>query len=258
MRLKNFLIIWLFCIGCSSNSKLINYYSQGNWDSATTIEKVKTATQLDNIDEIRSIIVDFKLPDYRVSQNLECESVSYTLLVQQDGKLQGFFANKSISPAIDSLIYKSLISAKFKPQSNLVANEPLFTILLPFTFQQGKISSILTGDFKKPASDKKENAKDVFVPFDFPPTPVGGFEAIKKKLRYPEIARKAGIEGKVMLQFLILESAEIGPYKVLESPLEILTKAAYEAVKQVKWKPATRDGRPCTVWVSIPITFRLK
>ena len=40
---------------------------------------------------------------------------------------------------------------------------------------------------------------DFFVAYDSPPTPIGGFKAIQQRLRYPDIARLAGIEGRVIL-----------------------------------------------------------
>jgi hypothetical protein len=38
------------------------------------------------------------------------------------------------------------------------------------------------------------------------PVPVDGFEAFRKNLKYPELARKAGVEGRVMVKVLFNEN----------------------------------------------------
>ncbi|MEE9161633.1 MAG: hypothetical protein V3U35_01560, partial [Candidatus Neomarinimicrobiota bacterium] len=42
-----------------------------------------------------------------------------------------------------------------------------------------------------------------FIPYDEPPEPIGGYKAIQKNVRYPEIAQEAGIEGSVIVQAFV-------------------------------------------------------
>ncbi|OQX96242.1 hypothetical protein B6I21_01455 [candidate division KSB1 bacterium 4572_119] len=99
----------------------------------------------------------------------------------------------------------------------------------------------------------------IFVPFDDPPSPIGGFAAIQKKLQYPEIARKAGIEGTVIIYAQISSQGTVKRTKVVK-PLgnSGCNEAAIKAIKAVKWKPAKQRDKPVTVWVSVPVKFRLK
>ncbi|MFQ5754243.1 MAG: energy transducer TonB, partial [bacterium] len=53
-----------------------------------------------------------------------------------------------------------------------------------------------------PPEDEGIEERYVFVPYDEPPYPIGGYAAIQKNLKYPEIARKAGIEGLVIIGIL--------------------------------------------------------
>jgi len=104
-------------------------------------------------------------------------------------------------------------------------------------------------------------AKEGFVPYDVPPQPVGGFAALQKNLIYPEKARKKGIEGVVVLHVLIGKNGRVLQAKVLKSLNDELNSAAIQAIKKTKWKPALqkKDGKeiPVSVWVSIPVVFRL-
>lgn len=100
---------------------------------------------------------------------------------------------------------------------------------------------------------------EAFVAYDEPPMPVGGFEAIHKNLQYPESAKSAGLQGRVILNVLINENGEIEMVKVLKSTgHEEMDQAAIEAVKKTAWSPARQKGKPVKVWVGIPVIFKLK
>ncbi|NOZ56789.1 MAG: energy transducer TonB [Calditrichaeota bacterium] len=109
---------------------------------------------------------------------------------------------------------------------------------------------------KKPS--KPEKGTPVFAPYDFPPEPVGGFAAIQGHLRYPESARKEGIEGRVIVHVCVDENGDVVDTKILKSLRKDLDEAAIEAVRAVKWRPALQRNIPVKVWVAIPVIFRLK
>ena len=95
------------------------------------------------------------------------------------------------------------------------------------------------------------------VPFyhvEVPPEP------IKSSLiapEYPDIARKAGMEGQVFLQLLVGVKGEVEQVKILKGP-EIFREAAIKAAKQFRFKPARQNDKPVRVWVSQVIRFDLE
>lgn len=98
-----------------------------------------------------------------------------------------------------------------------------------------------------------------FVPYDEPPTPVGGFEAIQRKLVYPEIARKAGVEGRVLVYIQVGTDGQILRTKIMKSlGPNGCDEAAIDALKAVKWKPAKQREKPVTVWIAVPVDFRMR
>jgi periplasmic protein TonB len=99
----------------------------------------------------------------------------------------------------------------------------------------------------------------IFVAYDEPPSPIGGFTAIQKKLKYPEIARKAGVEGRVYVNVLIDQKGNVVDTKILKSlGNNGCDQAAMSAIKSVKWTPAKQRDKPVKVWVGIPVVFKLK
>jgi len=110
-----------------------------------------------------------------------------------------------------------------------------------------------------PPPPEEDDGMNIFVPFDEPPAPIGGFAAIQRALKYPEIARKAGIEGRVIVQVQVSEKGQVVDTKVIKSLGHSgCDEAAVNAIKNVKWKPALQRDKPVKVWVAIPVIFRLK
>jgi len=110
-----------------------------------------------------------------------------------------------------------------------------------------------------PPPPPEDEDQIVFVPYDEAPAPIGGFAAIQRNLEYPEIARKAGIEGTVIVYAQIDKTGKVIRTKVVK-PLgnSGCNEAAVKAIKSVKWKPAKQRDKPVTVWVSVPVKFKLK
>jgi protein TonB len=77
---------------------------------------------------------------------------------------------------------------------------------------------------------------------------------------YPPSERRAGHEGTVTLQILILENGRVGEVKLAKSSgFPKLDEAAIAHVPRA-WRfiPGTEDGKPTQRWVTVPIVFRLK
>jgi protein TonB len=111
-----------------------------------------------------------------------------------------------------------------------------------------------------PPQDKGIDEGYVFIPYDEAPTPIGGMAAIKKNLKFPDLARKAGIEGTVIVGVLIDEKGNPVKTQILKGAGVSIgfEEAAAAAVMSVKWKPAKQRDRAVKVWVSIPIHFALR
>jgi protein TonB len=74
---------------------------------------------------------------------------------------------------------------------------------------------------------------------------------------YPEIARRARIEGVVILEAVITKTGTVEEVKVLRALHPVMDQAAINAVKKWKYKPATLNGRPVKVYFTVTVTFRL-
>jgi TonB family protein len=98
---------------------------------------------------------------------------------------------------------------------------------------------------------------------DTGPIQVGGDVRAPEKIsapqpQYTEIARKARVQGVVIVQAIIDKQGAVTNVKVLKGLPMGLEEAAVDAIKQWKFKPATLNGRPVTVYYNLTVNFKLQ
>jgi periplasmic protein TonB len=108
-----------------------------------------------------------------------------------------------------------------------------------------------------PSDDVEEDEPEIFVVVERMPELIGGLAELQRKIVYPEIARLAGIEGRVMVQFVIDEQGRVHNPVVVRGIGGGCDEAAVEAVKQARFTPGMQRGQPVKVRYTLPITFRL-
>ncbi len=104
----------------------------------------------------------------------------------------------------------------------------------------------------------KESIEEKFVEYDKPPQPDGGFKAIQSNLAYPGKAKNAGVEGRVVVNIHIDEYGNVTEAEILKSLDSACDESAINAMKSVMWEPAKKDGKPVSVWIGVPVVFKLK
>jgi TonB family protein len=95
------------------------------------------------------------------------------------------------------------------------------------------------------------------------PIHVGGDVTKPEKLsapppQYTEIARKARIQGVVIVQAIIDKTGTVTNVKVLKGLPMGLSEQAVEAIKKWKFSPATLNGKPVDVYYNLTVNFRLQ
>ena len=97
----------------------------------------------------------------------------------------------------------------------------------------------------------------VFIVVEEPPVLIGGLDALQRRVEYPRLAREAGIEGRVFVQFVVDERGDVVDPVVTRSPSDLLSRAALDAVREVRFEPGVQRGRPVKVRFALPVHFVL-
>ena len=107
----------------------------------------------------------------------------------------------------------------------------------------------------KETSDDEEAS--YFVAVEDLPEPMGGISAIQRAVVYPEIAKRAGVEGTVYVEAFVNEEGKVTRTKVVKGIGAGCDEAAQDAVMKTTFKPGKQRGKAVKVRMSIPIRFRL-
>ncbi len=93
---------------------------------------------------------------------------------------------------------------------------------------------------------------------EFPGGAAGMMKFIAENVKYPEEAYSKGIEGRVLVQFIIEKDGSVTNVKVIKKVNDAIDAEAVRVVKAMpKWKPGKQNGREVRVKYTIPVSFRL-
>jgi len=122
--------------------------------------------------------------------------------------------------------------------------------------------------YKSKAADKKmftiitgDSTQKVLL--DRPPVYLSGttgfYNSISRNISYPVSARRIGLEGKVMVSFVINADGHPSDYKVKESLSPSVDAEALRVITLLSgdWLPGMYQGKPVAVQYNLPITFGL-
>lgn len=92
---------------------------------------------------------------------------------------------------------------------------------------------------------------------------IGGNEALreylKENLKYPEVAKKEGIQGLVLVKFVVDETGTVRDPQIIRSVDPSLDEEALRVVRSMgKWEPAESRNKPVQSYFTLPIKFKLK
>lgn len=111
------------------------------------------------------------------------------------------------------------------------------------------------------AQEVNENEVGIEV-LDAPPEFNGGLNALMQYLslsiRYPQSAQRQGIQGRVIVQFIVDKTGKVSKVEIMKSLCHACDKEAVRVVKNMpRWKPGMKDGKPVNARYTLPINFVL-
>jgi TonB family protein len=178
---------------------------------------------------------------YPLSDSLRDKpTMEYKFMINETGTIDKIFMGKNNDKRINQLVIKTIEKWKYKPGikdgENVKSQSPM----------------ILWFETAKPI-----NESEFLIFADTMPEIIGGLESIQEKIVYPEIAKRAGIEGRVYVLAFIDENGNVAEAKIIKGIGAGCDEAALSAVTQTRFTPARHKGENVKVQVSIPIMFSL-
>lgn len=204
------------------------------------------------------------IADHRVIQKYQTGSYMQLIL---DQSLKSHFSFTNYF-ACSNLKKRIIMMTKQQTKRYKILNYVPATLLcgvLFITFSCQNNESSQEQDIIKTLSLNSNNATadttDTFITVeDMPTFPEGDITKwINQKIKYPAEAQKKGIEGKVIIQFVVAKDGSVKEIKVVRGVDEILNAEAVRVIESMpKWKPGKQRGEPVKVSFTVPISFQMK
>ena len=111
--------------------------------------------------------------------------------------------------------------------------------------------------------EEPEKEEEIFQVVEAMPEFPGGMaelmKYLQKSIKYPSISQENGVQGRVIVQFVVNKDGSIVDPVVIRSVDPYLDKEALRVVKAMpKWKPGEQRGKTVRVKFTLPVQFRLQ
>jgi TonB family protein len=79
----------------------------------------------------------------------------------------------------------------------------------------------------------------------------------KKAPVYPEVAKKAGMNGKVLAKIWVTAEGKVRDVQIVQSSADVFNKSVLDAAWSYRFTPALVNDKPTAVWITVPFAFVL-
>ena len=193
-------------------------------------------------------------------------------VVNKDGSITDANVVKSIDPTLDAEALRVVNSMPNWTPGKQKGEPVRVRFTLPVAFGVSKGGDPASGTtytytkttvVKNEAPTQEKTAEDeiVNVPEEMPMFPGGMQELMKflqKEVKYPAEAQDKGIQGRVVVQFVVNKEGSITDTKVVKSVDPLLDAESLRVVNAMpNWTPGKDKGEPVRTRFTLPVSFRL-
>lgn len=178
---------------------------------------------------------------------------NFTLKVNNDQRISvSYVGMKSVELSVKECLEKQIKEVRLASDND---SESQLTIV-------SQSSGSAPQSVQKVASSEIPATNDVFMVVEQMPEFPGGMSACLKFLAdhvaYPKEAAEKKIQGRVIVQFVVMKDGSIANARVLRAVDPLLDAEALRVIGLMpKWKPGTQRGQAVNVKFTMPVTFRL-
>ena len=182
------------------------------------------------------------------------------MIVERDGTITNANVVRGVDPLLDKEALRVVnLSPKWKPgMQRGQAVRVKYT--LPVMFRLGEASDNKEADTQQEAKVDENGIHQVCE--EMPEFPGGMQECMKwlgKNIKYPTTAQEKGIQGRVIVQFVVERDGSITEPKVVRGVDPDLDKEALRVISIMpNWKPGMQKGKAVRVKYTLPVAYRLQ
>ena len=173
--------------------------------------------------------------------------------------LDGNFVISMPAGATLRISYIDVKTEELVVTEDLIAEKKTLKVYLQGEGQVGKDEVVVVGYGAMEASDANPVFQVVEVMPEFPGGMAECLKFLGKNIKYPVQSQQAGVQGKVIVQFVVEKDGSVSNPKVVRSIDPDLDGEAVRVISIMpKWKPGMQKGQAVRVKYTVPVTFRLE
>jgi len=110
-----------------------------------------------------------------------------------------------------------------------------------------------------PPPPNEDDEEEIFMVVEQDPVLIGGIQGLHRHIRYPDMMRRAGIQGRVFVQFVVNERGQVENPQIVRGLHELADAEVLRVLlEHAEFTPGLQRGRPVKVHYSMTIVFRLE
>jgi periplasmic protein TonB len=161
-------------------------------------------------------------------------------------------ASQTIAPTVGVPV--PVPSEEAPPEQTIQSQQEMSQTAAPsISTDAGTGAAQITSDIKIEEDKNTDPDMDKFVAYEKGPEMV-----VSAKPEYPEIAKRAGITGKVFVKVLVDKEGKPKKAVVIKTDSELFNDAAIAAAMKSAFTPAIQNQHPIAVWIVLPYKFQLQ
>jgi len=211
--------------------------------TSNTKETTETKQNVFIVSEITPALLEATVPDSQI-QIISLESTSNLTSTEIESEEKFEFSES-----------EQIILPKAPPELPEPIDAPLVELTTNYIAESSAIEEEILSPPPKQIEEVEEEPTD-FVAVEEMPEPVGGLQEIQNKIKYPEIAQRVGIEGKVFVRAFVDETGTVTSAEIVKGIGGGCDEAAMDAILSTKFHPGKQRGKPIKVQVTVPIIFK--
>lgn len=272
--MRSFVILTLACViaACAGSSEVrqpttVNTVSQE--DSAAVLPTLKAmyADAIEDPDEDpvavggdQALLQRVRYPLGARRRGIEGR-VYVTFVVDENGDVLSPMVTKGIGGGLDKESVRALSGLKHKPgrkNGRAVKVIAHSSVLFKLSDPPAPPETVTRMDPKAASDSLKAMYPDVVDQADEDPVLIGGQELLMRGMRYPLSARRANIQGRVILAFVVDENGNVLSPIVTMGPSHGLDTEAVRVLSGAEFIPGRKDGKPVKMIMSMQFLFRMR
>jgi periplasmic protein TonB len=211
------------------------------WLNKKWEESTKDSASYYRISKFDSLSERFIVKDYYMNGDLQMSGRYISLSPKSmDGIFTWYYPDKKIEHRyVEDKLYRII---EWNSKGEIIRDEG---------------SSILMNTVKYVDGEPIYEIKYIEIAPEFPGGTEGLMKFISENVIYPKKARKKGIKGRVIIEFVVDRSGKVINEAVFTSVDPLLDNEAIRVVKEMpEWKPGRQDGKYINIKMHLPINFK--